>query len=295
MKNGIISAIGAYALWGVLPVYWKSIQAVSALETICHRMIWSFVFVALVLIWKKRWRWLGQVRERPATLITFLVTAGILALNWFIYIWAVNTGHVVDASLGYFVNPLLSVFLGVIFLRERLRLWQWVALGLAAGGVVFLTLGYGAFPWIALTLAVSFGLYGLLRKTAPLGSLEGLMLEMTFLFPPALAYLVYAELTGSASFGHAGITTSALLALTGVATAFPLLLFASAARQVTLATVGVLQYITPTLQFLLGVLVYGEEFTETRVIGFSVIWTALLIYSIEGIVQGRKRAIRQSV
>ena len=291
MKSGITSAIGAYALWGLLPIYWKAVRAVPSAEVVCHRMVWSFAFIALLLIWKKRWQWLQQVRERPATLITFLGTSCLLALNWFTFIWAVNAGHVVDASLGYFINPLFSVLLGVVFLRERLRPWQWAAIGLAAGGVGFLALNYGAFPWIALTLTVTFGFYGLLRKTAPLGALEGLALEMTILFLPALAYLVYVELTGSASFGHTGAATSVLLAIAGVATAVPLLLFASAARQVTLATVGVLQYVAPTLQFLLGVLAYGEPFTYASLAGFSVIWIALLIYSIEGIVERRKRVL----
>jgi chloramphenicol-sensitive protein RarD len=201
----------------------------------------------------------------------------------------------VDASLGYFINPLFSVLLGVLFLRERLRRWQWIAIGLAAGGVIFLTLGYGAFPWIALTLAITFGFYGLLRKTAPLGALEGLSLETAVLFLPALAYLVYLESVGAASFGHTGATIGILLALTGVATALPLLWFAYGARRATLTTVGILQYIAPTMQFLLGVLVYGESFAKTRMIGFSVIWIALLIYSLEGVMEGRKRTIRQSV
>ncbi|MDY6877811.1 MAG: EamA family transporter RarD [Chloroflexota bacterium] len=292
MKNGIISAIGAYTLWGVLPIYWKSLHTVPAFEIVCHRMVWSFAFVASLLIWQNRWQWLQQIRERPAILITFVGTSCVLALNWFTYIWAVNAGHVVDASLGYFINPLISVLLGVIFLRERLRPWQWVAIGLASGGVIFLTLGYGTFPWIAFTLAITFGFYGLLRKTASLGALEGLALESTVLFLPALAYLVYLELTGNASFGHAGTATNALLALTGVTTAFPLLLFASAARQVTLATVGILQYVTPTLQFLLGVLVYGETFTKTRMAGFGVIWTALLMYFIEGVVEDKRQTRR---
>jgi chloramphenicol-sensitive protein RarD len=218
----------------------------------------------------------------------------MLAFNWFTYVWAVNAGRIVDASLGYFINPLFSVLLGVLFLRERLRLWQWVAIGIATGGVIFLTLGYGAFPWIAFALAISFGFYGLLRKTAALGALEGLWLETAIMFLPTLAYLVYVELMGTAFFGHAGAVTNTLLAFTGVVTALPLIWFAYGARRVTLATVGILQYIAPTLQFLLGVLVYGEDFTDTRVIGFSVIWTALLIYSFEGIVAGRKRAIQQS-
>ena len=295
MKSGIVSAIGAYALWGVFPIYWKSVQAVPAVEVVCHRMVWSFVFVALLLVGKNQWEWLRRAGKSPATLITFVGTSCLLALNWFTYIWAVNSGHIVDSSLGYFINPLISVLLGMIFLGERLRSWQWVAILVALGGVIFLTLGYGSFPWIALTLAITFGLYGLLRKTAPLGALEGLSLEMTILFLPALAYLVYLELVGVASFGHTGATTSVLLALTGVATALPLIWFTQGARKVTLATVGILQYIAPTLQFLLGVLVYGETFTTTRLVGFGAIWSALLIYSIEGAVEGRRQTMRQSV
>jgi chloramphenicol-sensitive protein RarD len=295
MKNGILSAIGAYTLWGLLPLYWKSIQAVPALEVLCHRTVWSLLFIVLLLAWKKRWQWLQQVRKSPLTIVTFLATAFLLGVNWFIYIWAVNAGHIVDASLGYFINPLISVFLGMLFLGERMRRWQWVAIGVAASGVIFLTAGYRAFPWIALTLAITFGFYGLLRKTASLEATEGLALETAVLSIPAIGYLTYLELVGTTSFGHAGTATSALLAFTGIVTAIPLLLFNYAARRITLATVGILQYIAPTLQFLLGVLVYGEEFAETRVIGFSVIWIALLIYSLEGFVEGRRRTARLSV
>lgn len=288
-KQGILSAIGAYTLWGLLPLYWKSMQTVPAFEVLCHRAVWSFAFVVLLLAGKKQWEWLQQARKTPVTLITFLGTSCLLALNWSTYIWAVNTGRIVDTSLGYFINPLLSVLLGVLFLGERLRLWQWIAIGLALGGVVFLTLGYGAFPWIALTLAITFGFYGLLRKTASLGALEGLSLETAVLCLPAIPYLVYLESVGTASFGHTGAMTSILLAFAGVVTALPLLLFAYAARRVTLATVGILQYIAPTGQFLLGVLVYGETFTKTRLVGFGVIWIALFIYSLEGVIEGRRR------
>jgi len=287
-KSGIVSAIGAYALWGLLPVYWKAVQAVPALEILCHRMAWSFVFVALILAWKKHWAWLRRVRESPVVLVTFLGTSSILALNWFIYIWAVNAGHLVDTSLGYFINPLLSVLLGVLFLRERLRPWQWTAVGIAACGVIYLAVSYGAFPWIALALAVTFGFYGLLRKAAPLDAIEGISMETAFMFLPALTYLIYLECMGKASFGHATALTNVLLALSGVVTALPLILFTYAAKRVTLATVGILQYIAPTGQFLLGVLAYGEEFTPTRLVGFSVIWVALLLYSLEGITERRR-------
>jgi chloramphenicol-sensitive protein RarD len=289
MNGGFLSAIGAYTLWGVLPVYWKSIQTVPSLEVVCHRTVWSFVFLLALLLWRGRWEWLQQAIRDRVTLITFLVTTSLLGLNWLVYIWAVNAGHIVDTSLGYFINPLISVLLGMAFLGERLRPWQWAAIGLAFGGVVFLTLGYGVFPWIALTLASTFGLYGLLRKTAALGATEGLSLEMAILSIPCLVYLVFLEITGTASFGHTETTTSILLAFSGVITTFPLILFAYAARQVTLATVGILQYITPTLQFLLGVLVYGEMFTRARLVGYGAIWVALLIYSLEGIIQGKRR------
>jgi len=288
-KDGMLAGIGAYTLWGLFPVYWKAVQAIPALEVLGHRMVWSFAFILLLLFWKRRWAWLRQASKSRVTLITFLSTACILGLNWFVYIWAVNADRIVDASLGYFINPLISVLLGVFFLGERLRPWQWAAIGVAGAGVAYLTLGYGAFPWIALTLGGSFGLYGLLRKTASLEALEGLALETAVLSLPALAYLFYLELAGTASFGRIEATTSLLLTLSGVATVIPLFLFAYAARRVALATVGILQYIAPTFQFLLGVLVYGETFTHARMLGFGAIWTALLIYFLEGVVVGARR------
>jgi chloramphenicol-sensitive protein RarD len=291
MKQGVLVGILAYTLWGFLPGYWKALQAVPPLEILCHRTIWSLGLVLLVLAIRKQWAWLGRIRTNPRTLLMSLGSACLLGLNWFIYIWAVNTGHVVDSSLGYFITPLVNVLLGVLFLRERLRLWQMVAIGLAAAGVLSLTVGYGAFPWIALSLAFSFGFYGLLRKISPLGSLEGLSLETATLSLPAIAYLIYQEASGGASFGHAGATTTLLLAGTGVVTAVPLLLFATAARQVTLATLGILQYIAPTFQFLLGVLVYGEPFTPTRLLGFVPIWLALVIYSLEGMTEEKRRRL----
>lgn len=289
MKSGVLAAVVAYTLWGILPIYWKALQSVPALEIMSHRTVWSLAFVLILLAARQQWAWIRRVREHPRTLLTFVGSACLLGLNWTTYIWAVNAGHVVDSSLGYFINPLVSVLLGVLFLRERLRPWQGVAIGLAAAGVVFLTVGLGAFPWIALTLAGTFGFYGLLRKTAPLGSLEGLSLETALLSIPTLAYLIVLEISGTASFVHAGPSTSLLLALTGVVTAFPLLMFAYAARHVRLATVGILQYIAPTLQFLLGVLVYHESFTQTRLFGFAAIWLALLIYSCEGLLVERRR------
>jgi chloramphenicol-sensitive protein RarD len=202
---------------------------------------------------------------------------------------------VVEASLGYFINPLVSVLLGVFFLRERPRPWQWVAIGIATAGVLYLTFGYGTFPWRALTLAFSFGTYGFLRKTATLTSLEGLSFEMVILFVPALIYLSCLEYGGTAAFGHAGLTTNTLLALTGVTTALPLLLFGVAARRITLTNLGLLQYIAPTFHFLLGVLLYGEDFTSIRAIGFSMVWVSLAVYSIEGITRRRRMSRHSSI
>jgi chloramphenicol-sensitive protein RarD len=215
--------------------------------------------------------------------LTFFVTAAVLSLNWFVYIWGVNAGHIVETSLGYFINPLVNVLLGVIFLKERLRPGQMIAITLAVAGVLYLTISYGTFPWIALTLAFSFGLYGLLRKTAALPSTEGLFLETALMFLPAFLFLLYREWQGTAAFGHLGALTTFLLAFSGVATGVPLLLFASGARLITLTNLGLLQYVAPTLQFLIGVLIYNEEFSQARVIGFTVIWVALLVYTAESL------------
>lgn len=292
MKDrGFLYALSAYLLWGFLPIFWKAVQTVPALEILAHRMVWSLVFLATVLVVKRRWEWIRPLFHNRRTLLTFLVTSSLLSLNWFTYIWAVNAGFIIETSLGYFINPLLNVLLGVLFLRERVRPRQWAAIVIAAAGVVYMTISYGALPWISLTLAGSFGLYGLLRKTAALEALEGLSLEMLILFIPALGYLLYLAFTGQGSFGHTSGTTSLLLALAGVVTAVPLWLFALGARRVTLVTLGLLQYIAPTIQFLIGVFVYGEVFTRTYQVGFSFIWVALLIYSVESIWTARRKPL----
>jgi chloramphenicol-sensitive protein RarD len=289
LRKGVVAAVGAYTLWGLLPVYWKALQAVPALETLAHRTVWSLLFVLLIQAARGRWEWVRLVRQRPRMLLTFLGSTCLLGVNWLTYIWAVTAGHVVDSSLGYFINPLVSVLLGVLFLGERLRPWQAVAVGLAAVSVVYLTLGLGSLPWIALVLAGTFGFYGLLRKTAPLGSLEGLSLETALLSLPALTYLLSLEVAGRANFGHAGASTTGLLAFAGVITALPLLLFAWAARNTTLGTMGILHYIAPTLQFLLGLLAYHEPFSPARLLGFCGVWLALLVYSAEALTHERLR------
>jgi chloramphenicol-sensitive protein RarD len=275
-------------LWGLLPVYWKTLQDIPAYEILCHRMIWSFFFLYTILAIKKQWKWLRRIPADRKALITYMVTASILGVNWFIYIWAINSGYLVEASLGYFINPLVNVLLGVIILKERMRIGQWAAIAIAALGVLYLTLDYGHIPWIALVLAFSFGFYGLLRKIGPLNSLEGLSAEMTILLIPAVIFLLYLEIKGQSTFGHVGFTKNSLLVLAGIATALPLLFFASAARRIKLATIGVLQYISPSFQFLLGVFVYHEEFPRERFIGFIIIWVALLVFTLEGILNKKQ-------
>ncbi|HEX6289520.1 MAG TPA: EamA family transporter RarD [Herpetosiphonaceae bacterium] len=290
MNKGVLYAAGAYILWGLLPIFWKALHHVPALEILAHRMVWSLVFVLALLAVQGHWAWLGVVFQNASVLLAFTTTAVLLSLNWFIYIWAVNAGYIVETSLGYFINPLVNVLLGTLFLKERLRRWQAVAIAVAVSGVLYLTVQYGALPWIALTLAGSFGIYGLLRKTASLNSLEGLTLETLLLFPPALAYLIYLEWAGRGAFAHTDLTTSLLLVASGVATALPLLLFASGARRITLTLTGILQYIAPTMQLLIGVLIYGESLSGDRLIGFCLIWLALAIYSVEGLLRSGRSA-----
>lgn len=290
MRNrGFHFAAAAYTMWGFFPIYWKLLKAVPALEILAHRVVWSLAFVLLVMLFRKRWDWLRPALHNKRILLTFLASGTLLSINWFTYIWGVNAGYIVETSLGYFINPLVNVLLGVIFLGERMRGWQWTAVSLAAIGVLYLTIMYGSLPWIALTLAFSFGTYGLLRKTAALESLEGLGLETTAMFFPALAYLIYLEIAGQGSFGHVDGMTTFLLALAGMITAVPLWLFALGARQVTLVTLGLLQYIAPTLQFLIGVFIYHEAFSRGQLIGFGLIWLALLLYSLESLLTARKK------
>jgi chloramphenicol-sensitive protein RarD len=290
VNKGILLAVGAYGLWGLLPIYWKQLQQVPAPEIIAHRIVWSLVFALGVVVCRRRLTVMLQTIRNPRMALIYGAAAGVLALNWTTYVWGINAGYVVEASLGYFINPLVSVLLGVIFFQERLRPGQWAAIGLAVAGVAYLTIRHGSLPWIALVLAFTFGTYGLIKKRAPLGALEGLSLELFLLFVPALLYLIYLESKGVGTFGHAGLP-STLLALGGIVTATPLLMFAGAARRIPLSMVGILQYIAPTLQFSIGVWVYGEEFSTVRLTGFCFIWSALLVYTLEGLYVRRKGRI----
>lgn len=291
MNKGIIYAILAYGLWGFLPIYWKTIDEVPASQILSHRIIWSFIFLMVIIYFRKDWLAFRTAIQSKRTISIFSAAAVLISVNWLTYIWAVNAGFIVETSLGYFINPLVSVLLGMIFLKEKLRPLQWAPVGLAFAGVLYLTFSYGVLPWISLVLAFTFGLYGLIKKTAPLNSLHGLSLETGILFLPALFFLIFAESQGTGSLGHTGWSTGLLLVFTGIVTALPLLLFANAARRINLSTLGILQYLAPTIQFLIGVILYGEPLTTSRLIGFTFIWAALILYSLENFYMRRKSTL----
>lgn len=287
MNKGFAYAAAAYLIWGLLPLYLKALQGIAATEILLHRMVWSLVFIGAILLIRRRWQWLDLLRQ-PRLLAGFTLSALLLALNWFIYIWAVQAGRVVDASLGYFINPLVNVLLGVLILKEHLRRPQWLAIAIAAGGVLWLTFSRGQLPWIALLLALTFGTYGLLRKTASLGALEGLALETAILFPLAAAALATMFLQGSSGFPAAPASIQFLALMAGPVTAIPLLLFAAGARRISLTQLGLLQYIGPTVQLLLGVLLWHEPFGTDKLIGFALIWSALALFTLESLWHQRK-------
>ncbi len=280
----------AFACWGAFPLYFKALQAVPPLEMMAHRIAWSLGFVALVLAAQRRWAWLAPALADRRLLWGCAASAGLIALNWFLYIWAVVNARVVEASLGYFINPLVNVLLGAVVLKETLRRGQWLAVAVASAGVAWLTWLGGALPWIALALAGTFGLYGLLRKTAPLGALEGLAMETLLLGPLAIGGLAWLGWQGQSAFVAAPGWTQALVLASGPITAIPLLLFAAGARRIPLSLLGLLQYIGPTLQLLVGVWLFGEAFEPARLAGFALIWAALALYSAEGWWQQRRRS-----
>lgn len=288
-RAGLLLGLGAYVLWGVLPLYFKAIQRVSPTEIVAHRIVWSLIFLAaLVTLWRK-WRPIGAALRSRKVMLTLLVTAALIAINWLVYIWAVLNGHVLAGSLGYYLNPLVNVLLGVVLLKERLTRPQVAAVALAAAGVLVLALQAGDGLWISLTLAASFALYGFLRKVAPVDSIEGLSIETVLLAPIALAWLLWLGAGGQSGFGRE-TGTDILLILAGAVTAIPLLLFTAAAKRLPYSTLGFLQYIAPSLQFLLAVLVFDERFTLAHAICFGAIWTALAIFAFEGLRAGRRAA-----
>jgi chloramphenicol-sensitive protein RarD len=293
-RRGLWVAVGAFVLWGVMPLYWHLLKAVPSMQIIGHRIVWSTLLVAGWLTWKHGHGWLRETLSQPRAPWMLALSGGLIAFNWGMYIWAVNAGHVVETSLGYFINPLLNVVLGVVLLHERLNRVQWLSIAIATGGVLWLTFNYGSFPWIALSLAVSFGTYGLVRKLAGVAPVRGLGVESLYLVLPALALLAWGETHGDghllahgASAGW-GWQVIVLLVFGGALTALPLIGFADAVRRIPFSMVGVLQYIAPTMQLLIGVLVFQEPFGRDRMIGFTCIWIALAIYASDGLLRTRR-------
>jgi chloramphenicol-sensitive protein RarD len=290
---GLIAGTAAFTTWGLIPIYWKLIASVPATEIIAHRFVWTSIFLSTVLSWQGRWNEvLANIRSPHARI--YCLTGGIaIATNWFLFIWAVNIGRVIETSLGYFMTPLMNVLFGALFLRERLTRLQFVSVLLALLGVLNLTFGYGRFPWIAVSLCVSFGLYGLLRKQSGTAAIPGLFIETILLLPLAVVFLIYLRQSHTLLFGRAGWWLSSVLVSTGIVTAVPLLWFGYATRHLRLITVGFLQYLSPIGSFFLGVFLYHEPFTRGHLVTFILIWVALVIFSAEAVLRWRSTRVRE--
>lgn len=283
LRRGVLFGAAAYTMWGLFPLYWPLLKPSGAVEILAHRMAWSLVAVLAVLAVRRHWSWMRGLLKQPRKLGLLTLAAVIVTVNWGVYIYAVNTDHVVESSLGYFINPLISVLFGVVLLKERLRWLQWVAVGFGTLAVLVLTIDYGRPPWIAMVLAVSFGVYGLVKKQANVGAAESLTVETLVLLAPALAYILFLGQSGQSTFGSEGLGHALLMVGAGVITAVPLLCFTAAAIRVPLSTLGLLQYIAPVLQFLCGVLIAKETMPASRWIGFSIVWLALVIFTYDSV------------
>jgi chloramphenicol-sensitive protein RarD len=286
-RTGIAAGLGAYGLWGLFPLYFPLLEPAGGVEIVAHRIVWSLLFVALLLTVLRRWGQVRAVVRDRRSLLVLGAAAVLIAGNWLVFVYGVNSGHVVETSLGYFINPLVSVLLGVVFFAERLRPLQWVAVGIAAVAVVVLTLDYGHPPWIALTLAATFGCYGLMKKLVRVDPAPGLLVETALVAVPAVVVLAVLQARGEGSFGAAGAGHALLLMSSGVATAIPLLLFAAATRRVPLSTVGLLQYVTPLMQLSIGVFVDGEPMPPARLAGFAIVWLALGVFTLDSLRNAR--------
>ena len=288
MNSGALYALLAFGIWGLYPLYLRELAAVSSLEIVLHRSAWSLVFLLGVLAVLRRWAWVAALIKSPRQMLMPLASGLLLALNWLLYVYAVQSAQVVEASLGYFINPLISVCLGVLVLRERLKRMQWVAVGFAAAGVLWLTWHTGRLPWLGLALAVTFAVYGLLRKTSALGPLEGLTLETLLIAPLVLPLLGLVTWSGQGALATGRPTLVFWLVMAGPLTAVPLMMFAAAARRLKLATVGLFQYLSPSLQLAIGVAVFGEPFDLQRLAGFVLIWTGLAVYTAHSLALSRR-------
>lgn len=286
-RAGLLLGLGAYLIWGVLPLYFKLLASLQPVEIVAHRVIWSLIFLAALAGLLRRWAGIRAALSQPRTLVMLLLSATLIGGNWLVYIWAVLNGHVLEGSLGYYLNPLVNVLLGTLFLKERLTRMQVAAVALASAGVAVLAVGAGSGLWISLTLAGTFAFYGFIRKVAPVESLEGLSIETILLAPLALGWILWL---GDSGGFPADLSTNVLVVLSGAVTAVPLLLFAGAARRLPYSTLGFLQYLSPSLQFLLAVVVFGEALTTAHMLCFGAIWTALAIFAVEGVRAGRAAA-----
>jgi chloramphenicol-sensitive protein RarD len=294
-RSGLIAGIAAFGSWGLIPVYWKLFTAISATEILAHRFVWTTGFLVGLLSWQRRW---PEVREatRSRRAVLYCLASGLaISVNWFMFIWAVNVGRVIETSLGYFMTPLVNVLFGATFLRERLTRWQLISVLLALAGVLNLTFGYGRFPWLAITLCVSFGLYGLLRKQSGVRPIPGLFLETTLLAPIAAGYLIYLQSAGTGVLGSATWSFIFLIVSTGVVTGLPLVWFGHAARHLRLTTLGFLQYLAPSCSFFLGVFLYHEPFTRAHLVTFTFIWVALIMFTAEAIWRWRAGRDREMI
>ena len=293
--TALLAGIAAFTTWGLIPGYWKLLKAVPATEILAHRFVWTSLFLVGLLSWQGRWREVKANAQSHGAMLFCLASGSAIAINWLLFIWAVNAGRVIETSLGYFMTPLVNVLFGAIFFRERLTRLQFASVLLATAGVLNLTFGYGYFPWVALSLCTSFGLYGFFRKKSGTAAIPGLFFETTAILPLAVLYLALLSANGSATFGHAGLRLSILLVSTGIVTAVPLLWFGYAARHLRLTTVGFLQYLAPTGTFFLGVFLYHEPFTHAHLVTFSLIWIALAIFTGEAVLRWRSMRARQAV
>ncbi|MFF9025471.1 EamA family transporter RarD [Streptomyces eurythermus] len=282
-RIGLLNGFAAYGMWGLVPLFWPLLKPAGAAEILAHRMVWSLAVVAVALLFVRRWAWAGQLLRQPRRLGLVAVAAAVITVNWGVYIWAVNAGHVVEASLGYFINPLVTIAMGVLLLKERLRPAQWAAVAVGLAAVVVLTVGYGRPPWISLCLAFSFATYGLVKKKVDLGGVESLAAETAIQFLPALGYLIWLAAQGDATFAAEGAGHAALLASTGLVTAVPLVCFGAAAIRVPLSTLGLLQYLAPVFQFLLGILYFHEAMPAERWAGFALVWLALVLLTVDAL------------
>lgn len=291
-QSGVLIGLAAYTMWGVFPVYFKLIESVAPLEVLTHRVVWAVPFGALIIALRSQWSEVKVAFGHRRMMLGLCTSALFITINWLIYIWAIQNGRIFESSLGYYINPLLYVLVGVLFLGERLRTLQIAAVVLASIGVLFLTINGGVFPWVALSLAASFTVYGVIRKQIVVGAMPGLFVETSILFPFALGWLIWIVQAGQASIVNADTKITLLLLLGGPITVVPLLMFAIAARRLTMTAIGFMQFLAPTLQFLTGVY-YGETLTPAHMVCFAFIWAAVVVFSIDAMLRGRKKPLRE--